>query len=351
MSSQLAIFISIVLLLGNAFFVASEFAIMSTRRAKLEPLVEEGKWGAKPALWAVEHVSVMLATAQLGVTLCSTGLGAVAEPAIAHWIATPLHSLGLPEASAHVVAIVIALLMVVYLHVVFGEMVPKNLSVAMPEKAILVLAPLLVACERLFGPLVRALDRFANRIVRLFGVEPKSEVGAVFTLEEVAQIVEVSRAEGVLEDEVGLLAGALEFSSETAAKIMVPLEQLVTVPEDVTPAEVERVVAKTGFSRFLVVDETDTMVGYLHLKDVLYAEHSEDQDLREKPVDAWRIRSLARVAADSEVDEALAHMQQTATHLAMVMENQKAVGVLFLEDIIEELVGEVRDCMQKADRL
>ncbi|OKL46415.1 hypothetical protein BSR29_06495 [Boudabousia liubingyangii] len=351
MSTQVALIITVLLLLGNAFFVGAEFAVMSARRAQIEPLKDEGRRGATWALWALEHLSVMLATAQLGVTLCSTGLGMVAEPAIAHLVHDPLIKLGMPDYSAHAVGFIFALLLVVFLHVVFGEMVPKNISVSLPEKSILILGPALVAVERVFGPIVRFLDRFANWILRRCGVEPKSEVGAAFTLEEVASIVEISRAEGVLEDEVGLLSGTIEFSSETAGEAMVPLAELVTVPETVTPEEIDRAVARTGFSRFLIEDEDDSsLVGYLHVKDVLYASLAEGKELRTQPVPAWRMRSLATVSKDIEVDDALSIMQKSATHVAVVMDGTEQIGVLFLEDIIEELVGDVRDTMQREER-
>ncbi|MBV7364083.1 hemolysin family protein [Actinomycetaceae bacterium TAE3-ERU4] len=344
------IVITVLLLAANAFFVAAEFAVMSARRAQIEPMVEQGRRGAQLSLWALEHVSVMLATAQLGVTLCSTGLGAVAEPALAHLVEGPLVALGMPAASSHIFGFAAALMLVVYLHVVFGEMVPKNISVSMPEQAILILAPALVAVERLFGPIVRFLDRFANGLLRLMGVEPKSEVGATFTLEEVASIVEISRAEGVLKDEVGLISSTIEFSTETARSAMVPLDKIVTVEETATPLEIEKEVGRTGFSRFLVRDEDDgDLVGYLHVKDILYASLPAGEAKRNLPVESWRIRSLARVDAQAEVDDALRVMQATATHIAVVTEGKTPVGVLFLEDIIEELVGEVRDTMQKEE--
>ena len=350
MSTGWAMFIAVLLLAGNAFFVASEFAIMSTRRAQIEPLVEQGRRGAANALWALEHVSVMLATAQLGVTLCSTGLGVVAEPALAHLVEEPLVALGLPAASAHVVGFALALVLVIYLHVVFGEMVPKNITVALPDTVLLFLSTPIVMMERLFGPIVRFLDRAANWTLRRFGIEPKSEIGSAFTLDEVASIVEISRAEGVLEDEVGLISSTIEFSKETAEGAMVPLADIVTVPEDVTPAQIEHAVARTGFSRFLVMDESDgELVGYVHVKDVLYASVPDGYEAQDRPIDAWRIRSLATVPATDEVDQALQVMQRTATHVAVVISEDKPLGVLFLEDIIEQLVGEVRDNLQRSE--
>lgn len=349
MSPVLALAITILLLLGNAFFVGAEFAVTSARRSQLEPLAQEGDSRAKTALWALEHVSSMLATAQLGVTLCSTTLGMVAEPALAHLLTEPLEAVGVGHAGAHAVSVVIALVIVVFLHVVAGEMVPKNISIASPETAVRFLAPPLVMMSRVFAPVINALNGFANWQLRLFGIEPKEEVSAAFSVEEVANIVERSTAEGVLTDETGLVSGALEFSSETAASVMVPMEKLLTLPQDCTPEQIEREVAQTGFSRFPVVMEPEengpvTLTGYLHLKDILFATGKE----RQQPVPSWLTRALVPVKPEDEIEEVLVAMQRTGAHLGRVEDARgTTIGVVFLEDILEELVGEVNDAMQR----
>ncbi|WP_315097209.1 hemolysin family protein [uncultured Cellulomonas sp.] len=343
MSSSLALLVAVLLLAANAFFVGAEFAIISARRSSIEPLAREGDRRAVTVLWAMEHVSLMLACAQLGITVCSTSLGVVAEPAIAHLIEAPLHGLGISESLTHPIAFVVALAVVVYLHVVLGEMVPKNLAVAGPDRAVLMFGPPLVWIARVVRPLITGLNWLANHALRLFGVEPKDEVASAFTAQEVQSIVERSQAEGLLEDEQGLLAGALEFSDRTAQDVMIRTGELVTLSEGSTPEEVERLVARTGFSRFPVVDDAGVPLGYLHLKDVLYA----DEGARSLPVPAWRVRALAVVAPQDEVEDALAAMQRSGSHLARVDEDGGAVGVVFLEDILEELVGEVRDAMQR----
>ncbi|MET0789103.1 MAG: hemolysin family protein [Cellulomonas sp.] len=343
MSSSLALFLAVVLLAANAFFVGAEFAIISARRSAIEPLAAAGDRRATTVLWAMEHVSLMLACAQLGITVCSTSLGVVAEPAIAHLIADPLAALGVSEDLTHPISFVLALAIVVYLHVVLGEMVPKNLAVAGPDRAVLVFGPPLVWIARAVRPVITGLNWLANHALRLFGVEPKDEVSSAFTAQEVHSIVERSQAEGLLEDEQGLLAGAIEFSDRTAADVMIGTDQLVTVSPGSTPEDVERLVARTGFSRFPVVDEHGVLTGYLHLKDVLYADGAN----RSMAVPAWRVRALAVVGPQDEVEDALAAMQRSGAHLARVDEDERTVGVVFLEDILEELVGEVRDAMQR----
>jgi len=345
MSGGTAFLLVVVLLAANAFFVGAEFAIISARRSAIEPLAGAGNVRARTVLWAMEHISLMLACAQLGITVCSTSLGVVAEPAIAHLIASPLAALGASEDLVHPVAFVVALAVVVYLHVVLGEMVPKNLAVAGPDRAVIWFGPPLVWIARLVAPVIGALNWIANRVLRLFGVEPRDEVASAFTAQEVQSIVERSQAEGLLDDAQGLLAGAIEFSDRTARDVMVPVDRVVTVPAGATPEDVERLVARTGYSRFPVAGEgeLDDIAGYLHLKDVLYAEG----DARSAQVEPWRVRGLASVTPEAEIEDALGAMQRSGSHLARVQEGGRCVGVVFLEDILEELVGEVRDAMQR----
>ncbi|WP_432522377.1 hemolysin family protein [Kineococcus sp. SYSU DK006] len=344
MSPQLSLLAAVLLLLGNGFFVGAEFAVLSARRSQIEPLAETSA-RARSALTAMEHVSLMLATCQLGVTLCSLGLGAVAEPALAHLLEPLFHAVHLPEVLIHPVALVIALAAVTYLHVVVGEMIPKNLSIAGPDRAVLVLAPPLVAVGRVIGPLIRALNGLTNAALRALGVEPKDEVSSAFTVEEVQSIVAESQREGTLDDTGGLVTGALEFSDRSVGDIAVALEDLRTLPVGATPADVEALVARTGYSRFPVLDAAGELEGYLHLKDILYA----DDDRYHEPVPDKRIRQLGTLGEAEEVEDALAAMRRTGAHLARVVDDRgRVTGVVFLEDVIEELVGEVSDAMQRA---
>ena len=346
MSAGWSLAVTVVLLAINAFFVAGEFAVTSTRRSQIEPLADAGERRAGDALYALyalRHVSLMLAICQLGVTVASTTLGVVAEPAIAHLVESPLARLGAPEASSHVVGFALALVIVLFCHVVFGEMVPKNISIAAPVRMLLLLAPVLVRLGRVLRPIIMAMDRFANWFVRLAGYEPRSEIASTYTAQEVASIVEASQAEGKITDELGLLSGALEFSEETAGSTMVPLSDLVSLPAGATPADVEDLVAHTGYSRFPVAGEDGAIVGYVHLKDVLYASGEE----RDQPITPWRIRRLESVAREDQVEDALRHMQRTGVHCALVREGGEVLGILFLEDILELLVGEVRDVLQR----
>lgn len=324
------------LLAVNAFFVGAEFAIISARRSSIEPRAHAGSRAAKTVLWAMEHVSLMLACAQLGITVASVSLGVVAEPAIAHALEPVFHALGLPQGAAHVVALVVALCVIVGLHVIVGEMVPKNAAVSNPDRAALVFGPPLVFIARVLKPIIVALNWMANCLVRALGVEPRDEVTSAFTADEVQSIVELSSAEGTIDDTSGLLTGAIEFSEHTARDVMVPLARVVSAPAGVTVEGLEALAVQTGFSRFPIASD-GALVGYLHVKDTLFARPTE----REEPIHAWRVRDLPHVDAAAEVEDVLGLMRRSGAHIALVMGEEGAEGLVFLEDIIEELVGEI----------
>jgi CBS domain containing-hemolysin-like protein len=334
-----------VLLIVNAFFVAAEFAVISARRSQIEPLAESGNRSAKTALWAMEHATLMLATSQLGITVCSLLILNVSEPAIHHLLEVPLGLAGLPEAATATIAFVIALVLVSFLHVVVGEMVPKNLSFSVPDRAALLLAPPLVFFATVLRPVIHALNATANGVLRLVGVEPKNEANTAFTVDEVANIVAQSTKAGVLTDTIGALNAAFEFSVKKVADIAVRMPDLISLSEAATPAEVERAVAQHGFSRYVLTDEHGEPTGYLHLKDVLDLEEIHEFT---QPVPQKRIRQLISIFESTDLEDALTSMRRLGVHLARVFDEAGTTkGVLFLEDIIEELVGEVQDATRR----
>lgn len=332
-----------VLLLANAFFVGAEFAVISARRSQIEPLAEQGRRSAKTALWAMEHATLMLAMSQLGITVCSLLILNVSEPAIHHLLEIPLHLTGWSAEVVSTIAFIITLVLVSYLHVVFGEMVPKNLSFSIPDRAVLFLAPPLVLLARLFRPIIVALNSTANGVLRLFGVEPKTEANSTFTLEEVQTIVNQSRREGVL-DASGTLTAAFEFTTKRVLDVALPLGALVSLPPAATPGDVERAVARHGFSRYSILDVDGEPVGYVHLKDVIDLDDDEFDD----PIPAKRVRRLVSIFDGTDLEDALATMRRLGTHVARAFdEDGRTTGVIFLEDIIEELVGEVQDATRR----
>jgi CBS domain containing-hemolysin-like protein len=340
-STTAALALSVFLLLGNAFFVGAEFALVSARRTKVEPRARAGSRMAKTTLRAMEDLTSVIAAAQFGITVCSLGLGAVAEPAFAALLEPVFHDLNVSESWLHPVAFTLGMTAVVYLHVVLGEMVPKNLALAGPERAAVVFGPAMVALVAFLKPVVYALNALADAGVRLLRIEPRSEVSSTFTHEEVEALVDESHAEGLLEEsEYERLSGALEFTSRTVSDVLLPRDSLQTVTRTARTTEVEAVCAETGFSRFPVVGDDGELVGYLHVKDVL----QPDPHGRAHVIEPTWIRNFADVHATDTLVQTLQTLQSQGAHMARVLDDAgQVLGVATLEDVIEELVGEIRD--------
>lgn len=344
MSDWMGIAWLVVLLVLNAFFVGAEFAVISARRSQIEPQAEAGSKRAKTALWAMEHATLMLATSQLGITVCSLLILNVSEPAIHHLLEGPLSWTGLSPEVVSVSAFVIALLLVSYLHVVFGEMMPKNAAFSLPDQAVLLLAPPLVWISRVLKFVIAGLNATANGIIRLFGVQPKNETTSTYTLEEVAGIVSHSTREGVLEDRSGALNAAFEFTEKRAADILIDANRLVTLPQHSTPDDVEQAVAKHGFSRYPLRGTDSQLAGYVHIKDLV---RLSEKRLFE-PIEPKRIREMPNLLEDTELEDVLSAMQGRGVHLARIVDtNGLERGIVFLEDVIEELIGEIHDATKR----
>ncbi|MGY1821563.1 hemolysin family protein [Geodermatophilus sp. SYSU D00079] len=340
MSDVVSLLVLVALLLGNAFFVAAEFALVSARVDQIEPRAAAGSPRARKTLAAMRNVSRMMAGAQLGITLCSLGLGAVGEPAVAHLIERPMAALGVPEGLLHPIALVIALSIVTVLHMVLGEMVPKNITIAGPDRAALVLGPPLATLVRLLAPFIWFFNTVANGFVRLFGVQPTDEVTASFDEAEIRSMITQSRKEGRLGDEVGeLAAGALTFEQHDVESVLLPLDRVVTVPRSTTPRQLEAVVAEHGFSRYPVRGEDGALRGFVHVKDVL----GVDGDHRDRPIDEEHITPLVPLVAHSGLPDVLSEMRTQGAHLGHVVRDGATVGVVALEDVLEQLIGDVRD--------
>lgn len=328
-----------VLLIGNAFFVGAEFAVISAKRSQIEPLAERGSRAAKTTLWAMEHATLMLATSQLGITVCSLLILNVSEPAIHHLLEIPLGLTALSSEVISAIAFIVALVLVTFLHVVFGEMIPKNLAFSVPDRASLLLAPPLVVVSKIFNPIIWSLNTIANGVLRLFKVEPKDEATSTYTLEEVAGIVEQSTREGTLNDTSGTLAGAFEFTEKKVSDVDVQIAEMVLLPAGARPIDVQKAVAEHGFSRYVVTDERGEPTSYIHMKDVM---DLMGADAFTAPIPQKRLRSLVSVSRDAELEDAMAVLRNRGAHVAKALDSEGNVtGLLFLEDVLEVLVGEV----------
>lgn len=340
MSTAIPLLVTLLLLLGNAFFVAASFALVSVRRSQIEPLAEAGSRAARSTLRALRRVSLMMAGAQLGITICSLGLGAIAEPALAHLFEPLFHAVGLPEGLLHPLSFTLALLIVVSLHVVVGEMIPKNLTLAAPDQAALFLGPVLGAMVRAAKPIVLAVNAIAAAVLRLFRVQPKDEVTDAVTHEEVGHLLAESRREGLIDsEEHSRTAHALDFTSRTAADAVTPLSNLVTIGPRSTPADVERLGARSGHSRFPRTDASGKLSGYVHLKDALQIPSA----LRHRPLPATWIRPLPVVRMDTSLVEVLDVLRRGSGYAARVDDaDGVTVGVVTLDGILVRLVPAAR---------
>jgi CBS domain containing-hemolysin-like protein len=341
MSDWFYIFLVFLLLLTNAFFVGAEFSLISSRRDRLEALLEQGNTRAKIVINASKNVSRMLAGAQLGITICSLLLGRLGEPAIAHRLLGFFQLLHIPDVLLHPISFVIALAFITVLHVLIGEMVPKNLAIAEPERLALWLVPVHVAWVKIANPFIWLLNFIANSTLRLVKVEPKDELETAYTSDELAELLSESRREGLIDQsEHQRLSQTLSSVQKTVADVLVPTEQLTTLPCSPTVGDVEKAVSSTGFSRFPVRADTGELTGYIHVKDVL----DQANDDPSSTVPAEKTRSLTELRADSRLDEALSAMRKEGSHLALALDaDDRSVGVVALEDLVEEYVGTVRD--------
>ncbi|MEU2336510.1 hemolysin family protein [Streptomyces sp. NPDC006654] len=328
--------IGLATLVVNGFFVGAEFALISVRRSQIEPYAEAGDRRAKSVLWGLEHVSALLAAAQLGITLCTLVLGVVAEPAIAHLLEPVFHAVGVPPSAGHVVSFVIALALATYLHMLLGEMVPKNVALAEPVRSALLLGPPLVALSRALRPVIFTINAFASTLLKLLRVETRDEVSATFTDAELAEIVKDASEAGLIDDRAQeRLHDALELGRRPVRDVVVPLERVVYARVGVTPVELERLSAESGFSRFPVVDEVRRIVGYLHVKDAL------DAPSQDVPFRLRDMRPIARVRESTPLDDVLTAMRGSRTHLAGVLgDDGRMAGLVTMEDVLRELFGQ-----------
>ncbi len=334
----------LILVIANAFFVAAEFALVSARRTRIEALVRKGDRKAKAVQAAQQDLYRQLSAAQLGITVASILLGYVAEEAVAEvfrgWLA------GLPGWLAFLgragVASTVALALISFLHVVFGEQAPKALAITHPETTSRWVATPLRVFSWLTRPLTGLLNSSANRLIRLMGIQTTStELERVHSPEEIRMLVEQStEGGGMLKEDARLLEGVFEFSEKTAQEVMTPRTQMVALEGDLAVEQAADEVARERRSRYPVYTESlDEIIGVMHAKDILSA-------LRSKP--GARVRDIMRpplfVPGTREVEDVLADMKRLKTHLAVVLDEYGGTaGLVTMEDLLEEIVGPIFD--------
>jgi CBS domain containing-hemolysin-like protein len=338
----------VVLLVGNGLFVGGEFALIASRRTALEPLAETSQ-AARWALSAMSPIPRLIAGAQLGITICTLVLGAIAEPTVAHLLETPFHAIGLPDNAVHPIAFVLALMIVTFLHTVVGEMVPKNITLAGPERSALVLGPFMLAFCTATKPLLNAMRFLSRLILKLWKIETTDAVKTVFTAEELAGMVTQARSEGLLgSEQYARIHAALGLSNRTAADTLLPWSRVTTVAADVSPATLEAVATRSGRSRFPVVQrDTRRVLGFIHVKDILGYAGAQ----RRLPVPADVIRPLAVVPPDRSLADLLLTMRRDRLHIVLVSDGHRPLGVITLDDVLHAVIGESSAAAHAAPRM
>lgn len=338
MSWPLALMVSAGLLLANAFFVGAEFALLASRRSRLEQLADAGERRARAAIASLRRLSLMLAGAQLGITMASLGLGAVAEPTFDHLLRDTFDAVGLPEGASHVLAFGLGLSIVVLLHMVVGEMAPKSWAIAAPERAALVLVRPFSTYVWVLRPFIRGLNASANLVVRLVGVTPQDERAMVHTAGDLALLLSESIQEGTLDHaDVQVLSRVLELSGLDAASAMTPRSAVAAVAATATVDQIERMAVTTGHRRLLVHGVgLDEPVGVVHVRDVLLL----DGAARASATAGGLARPILVTDEGRHLEDLLLAMQRERNGFAAVVDAEhRLAGIVTMQDVTEALVG------------
>lgn len=342
MNEWLGIAIGILLTVGTGIFVAAEFALVNLDRHELETLRDRGEKRLGPVISALKHTSTHLSSAQLGITLTTLLTGYTLEPAITSLLSGGLIAIGVPESWVRAVGAVIAMTLATFLSMIVGELIPKNWALAEPKTAAKVVVPLQNAFTWVFKPAILALNGSANWLIRRFGIEPKEELSGARTAEELSALVRRSALVGVLEaDKAVLLSRTLRFSEHTAADVMTPRPRITTIDVGDTVGELIRLAAATGHSRFPVTedDNVDEIIGVAHVKAAV----AVPLDRREHvPVGAIKQDALL-VPETIELDSLLEELRGGLQLAVVLDEYGGTAGIATLEDLVEEIVGELTD--------
>jgi CBS domain containing-hemolysin-like protein len=338
MNTTTALLLSLVLLILNGFFVAAEFALVASKRHRLEQEARAGSRAAKAALAGSRQLSLMLAGAQLGITLCSLGLGALAKPAIADLLDPLFVAIGLPEQASYIVAFILALTLVVFLHMVVGEMAPKSWAISHPERSALLLALPFRAFTRMVRPALTALNVTANAILRLFKVTPQDELAQAHGPAELRMLLTASAEHGTLPvDDERLLTAVLSLHNTTVDTVMIPAAQIVSVPAGAAAAQIETACQAHGRSR-LAVTNAGRFCGVVHVRDALKATTAG--------IDATAAELMSapfRLSPRRTVLRAIREMREHRAQVALVTDGPDTIGLVALEDLLEQVIGQFDD--------
>jgi CBS domain containing-hemolysin-like protein len=331
---------AVALIAANGYFVAVEFAFVAARRSRFLEQADEGDRRSKRAIDVHKRLSFMLSGAQLGITVTSLLLGFIAEPAVASVIRPALEAVGVPESATFGISLTLALILATMAQMVFGELAPKNLAIAKPEPVARALAPSMWLFMRVAGPVIRLFDGSANRLLRRLGVEPVEELRGAVSTEELDLIVDSSAESGHLtQGQAALLERAIDFGELEASDAMVPWNRVVTIDIDATAADLRDLMASTH-SRFPVVDVDGQVQGIVHAKDLLGVGRSDYETTHVSQL----LHDILAVPEAAGLNVVLAELRSRSTEMAIVIDEYGGpAGVVTLEDVVEELVGDIED--------
>lgn len=336
MSFPMALFVTVLLLIGSGFFVAAEFALVAAKRHRMEKAAAEGQRGARAALAGMRELSLMLAGAQLGITVCTLGLGSVSKPAISHELDPLLHQLGLPSALSYGVAFALAMIVVVFLHMVVGEMAPKSWAIAHPERSAMLLSPPFRGVVAAVRPLIWVLNKVSNGLVRLCRVTPRDELTSVHNREQLTHLVEESERLGLIsKDDSELITNSLTEPQTPVGDLQIPAAEIISVPAEAGLDTILATAAEYDRSRLLVRDGP-MVVGSVHARDVLIARSRG----RGRAATARDIaRPVPELAARDTVGHAIEQLRQRRASLAVVRDDGgRLTGMVTLDDLLARLL-------------
>ena len=341
MIEVLNLVIVVLLVLANGFFVASEFALVGVRKSRIETLAKAGHRRAKRLLPLINNLNAYISATQLGITLASLALGWIGEPAIAHLLERPLKG-RISDTLLHTLAFAIAFTIMAFLHIVLGELAPKTLALERAEKTALAIAVPMEIFYKIFRWPIRLLDWAGTRTVRLFGLHPSSSHASIYTEEELRQLIDISRQSGHLEaDEQRLINRVLDFTDAQVREAIIPRTAVAALPVTATLEEAKDAFRTLGYSRLPVFeDNLDNVVGVLVRRDL--------EPYLENTPEKFALRDLVHppqfIPLSARLGEALKQMQSKRIHLGFVVDEYGGLeGIVTLEDLLEEIVGEIND--------
>lgn len=351
LTSALISFLSVFFLVAaNGFFVAAEFALVAVRKSRIESLANEGNGAAKRLLDLLNNLNAYISATQLGITLASLGLGWVGEPAIARLLDPVLVWLGEATGATflssgvvlHSISFAIAFSIITFLHIVLGELAPKTMALELSEKVAMIVALPMQIFYKVFYYPIRLLDWTGTKTVRIFGLQPSNEHGSIYTEDEIRQLVKVSHESGHLnEEEENLINNVFEFSDTTVKEAMIPRTEIVAIPYTSTLEDIAKAFRQYGYSRLPVYGESlDDIKGVLHSKDVMQYFLVKTRLFKLDKV----VKPPFYVVDTAKLEEVLRQMQRGKSHFGFVVDEHGGVeGIITLEDLLEEIVGDISD--------